>query len=46
MSGFEWATRHADMVEASVVVAATPTPGPLPIASTRQVAGRSWPDPD
>ncbi len=42
----EWATRHADMVEASVVVAATPTLGPLPIALNEAGRRAIMADPD
>lgn len=42
----EWATRHPDMVTATVAVAATPTLGPLPIALNEAGRRAVMSDPD
>ncbi len=42
----EWATRHPDMVSATVAVAATPTLGPLPIALNEAGRRAVMADPD
>lgn len=42
----EWATRHPDMISATVAVAATPTLGPLPIALNEAGRRAIMADPD